>query len=63
MKSGMVKFFNNDRGYGFITPSDGGTDIFVHQNGLLEDIWSNDKVEYEETSGPKGMSAVNVKRI
>jgi len=57
---GTVKFFNETKGFGFITPSDSSTDIFVHSSGLVDKIRENDKVEYEEERGKKGMNAVNV---
>ena len=60
---GTVKFFNEAKGFGFITPSDSKTDIFVHVSGLVDEIRENDEVEYEEEKGKKGMNAVNVKRI
>ena len=44
MSNGTVKFFNNAKGFGFITPEDGGRDVFVHKNGLSEDIHEGDKV-------------------
>jgi CspA family cold shock protein len=60
---GTVKFFNEAKGFGFITPSDSKTDIFVHTSGLIDEIRENDEVTYEEEKGKKGMNAVNVKRI
>jgi len=60
MKEGTVKFFNNTKGFGFITPSDGSEDVFVHQSGLVDEINENDKVSYEMEKGKKGMNAVNV---
>lgn len=60
---GTVKFFNETKGFGFITPSDSKTDIFVHVSGLLDEIRENDQVTYEEEIGKKGMNAVKVERI
>ena len=61
-KEGTVKFFNNLRGFGFIS-QDGGNDVFVHSTGLIDQIRENDKVTFEVESGKKGPSAVNVKVI
>jgi cold shock protein len=57
---GTVKFFNETKGFGFITPSNSGADIFVHASGLVDQIRENDKVEYDEQDGKKGKNAVNV---
>lgn len=60
MPQGTVKFFNEVKGFGFITPDEGGKDIFVHKNGLTEDISEGDQVSYETEEGQKGPNAVNV---
>ena len=60
MKEGIVKFFNEDKDFGFITPSDSSQDIFVHVSGLIDEIRENDEVEYETEQGKKGLNAVNV---
>ena len=60
---GTVKFFNEAKGFGFITPSDSGKDIFVHISGLIDEIRENDEVTYDEEMGKKGKNAVNVTRI
>jgi CspA family cold shock protein len=63
MEEGTVKFFNGTKGFGFITPSNGGKDIFVHVSGLIDEIQEGDKVSYEVQNGQKGLNAVNVKRL
>jgi CspA family cold shock protein len=63
MNTGTVKFFNESKGYGFITPEGGSKDIFVHANGLVDDIREGDKVQYETEEGPKGLNAVNVEIV
>lgn len=63
MQEGTVKFFNSTKGFGFITPSNGGQDIFVHVSGLIDEIHENDKVSFEVQNGKKGLNAVNVKVI
>lgn len=60
---GTVKFFNNTKGFGFITPSDSSEDVFVHSSGLVHEIQENDQVKYDLERGRKGMNAVNVEII
>lgn len=62
MQEGTVKFFNSTKGFGFITPAQGGEDIFVHVTGLADEIQENDKVIFDVQNGKKGLNAVNVKR-
>lgn len=61
MSNGTVKFFNNAKGFGFITPEEGNKDVFVHANGLIDEINEGDKVTYDVEEGPKGLNAINVK--
>lgn len=63
MQEGKVKFFNPTKGFGFITPADGGQDIFVHTTGLIDEIYENDNVSFEVENGKKGLNAVKVKVI
>ena len=60
---GTVKFFNETKGFGFITPSDNGEDIFVHVSGLVDEIRENDTVKYQVEKGKKGLNAVNVEVV
>jgi cold shock protein len=60
MASGTVKFFNDQKGFGFITPADGSKDVFVHHSGTKTDLYEGDKVNYEVEETPKGLSAINV---
>ena len=59
---GQVKFFNDEKGYGFIKPDDGSKDVFVHKSGLIDRIQDEDIVTFEVQDGPKGPSAVDVRR-
>ena len=61
MSSGTVKWFNYQKGFGFIKLDDEEKDIFVHKNGLVDDIRENDKVVFDVEEGKKGLNAVNVK--
>ena len=63
MTNGTVKFFNNSKGFGFIAPDEGDKDVFVHKNGLIDEITEGDKVSYDVEEGTKGLNAVNVKLI
>ena len=56
-----MKFFNNAKGFGFIAPDDGSKDVFVHANGLTDEIREGDKVTFDVEEGPKGLNAINVK--
>ncbi|KYH06860.1 cold-shock protein [Chryseobacterium cucumeris] len=61
MQEGTVKFFNEAKGFGFITPADGSKDIFVHSSGLnTRMIRENDKVVFDIQKSDKGLNAVNV---
>ncbi|MBS7564263.1 cold-shock protein [Mucilaginibacter sp. Bleaf8] len=61
-KEGTVKFFNTEKGFGFISQSD-NTDVFVHSTGLIDEIRENDRVSFDVEQGRKGLNAVNVKVI
>jgi CspA family cold shock protein len=60
---GTVKFFNAEKGFGFIRHDDSGKETFVHSSGLIDKVQEGDKVEFDLQEGKKGMNAVNVKKI
>jgi cold shock protein len=66
MATGTVKWFNDAKGYGFITPDGGGKDVFVHHTAIqmegFRSLAEGQKVEYEVTEGPKGPQAANVRK-
>lgn len=63
MKEGTVKFFNKNKGFGFITDSETNEEVFVHMSGLIDEIDQDDKVKFSTEQGQKGLNAVNVERI
>lgn len=67
MSEGTVKWFNAEKGYGFITPDGGGADIFVHHSSIqmkgFRALQENERVSFEVTQGPKGPQASNVQKI
>ena len=67
MATGTVKWFNGEKGYGFITPEDGSKDLFVHYSAIqgegYKSLNEGQKVEYEATQGQKGPQASNVRVI
>ena len=63
MNKGTVKFFNESKGFGFISEEGSDKDHFVHQSGLIDEIREGDVVEFELQEGRKGLNAVNVKVI
>lgn len=64
---GTVKWFNDQKGFGFITPADGSKDVFVHQSAIMatgfRSLAEGDKVEFSVEKGAKGPAAANVKKI
>lgn len=62
MGKGIVKFFNETKGFGFIKEDESNKEYFVHVSGLVDQVKENDEVTFELEEGRKGMVAVNVKR-
>lgn len=60
---GTVKFFNSEKGFGFIKHDDSNKETFVHVSGLINDIKEGDRVEFDVQEGKKGLNAVNVKLV
>jgi CspA family cold shock protein len=67
MTVGSVKWFNAEKGFGFITPDDGGEDVFVHHSAIqmqgYRDLSEGQRVEFEVTQGQKGLQASNVRSV
>jgi cold shock protein len=63
MKTGIVKFFNNAKGFGFIKDKESEKEYFVHVSGLIDEIKENDEVTFDLQEGKKGLNAANVKLV
>jgi CspA family cold shock protein len=67
MATGTVKWFNNDKGFGFITPDEGGKDLFVHHSAIngsgFRSLADGARVSYDSEDGPKGPKAINVSQM
>lgn len=67
MTVGTVKWFNSEKGFGFIAPEDGSADVFAHFSAIVADgyrsLEENQRVEFEVTQGPKGPQASNIRAL
>jgi CspA family cold shock protein len=67
VSTGTVKWFNNQKGYGFIQPDEGGDDLFIHHSNIVAEgyrsLEDGQKVEFEAAQGQKGMEAINVRIV
>lgn len=67
MATGTVKWFNSEKGFGFITPDEGGSDVFAHFSAIdgngRRDLFENQRVEFDVEQGPKGLQASNIRAL
>lgn len=68
MTTGVVKWFNDEKGYGFITPDDGSADVFAHFSNIIQEsgrrtLFEGAKVEFTTAQGPKGLQAENIQQL
>lgn len=67
MATGLVKWFNNAKGFGFITPDEGGEDLFAHFSAIAgsgyKSLKENERVSFDVTEGPKGKQASNIQKL
>jgi CspA family cold shock protein len=67
MATGIVKWFNDSKGFGFITPDEGGDDLFAHFSAIVDtgykSLKENDRVSFDVTEGPKGKQASNIQKV
>jgi CspA family cold shock protein len=67
MATGIVKWFNDSKGFGFITPDEGGDDLFAHFSAIVDSgyksLKENERVSFDVTEGPKGKQASNIQKV